>query len=685
MLQAIFTTGVDEVTVLGLTQWDRGQQLQITLDSLPESFCVHYSVKGKREADVVEATAENGVAVVNIPNAILQQDKDAVAWIYVGDDKTAETIKTIHLPIERRAKPNDYIYEEDDLLTLGTVLASVKTSEVSARNYATETKTARNEVVEAAEYVEQTEASLREAMTNSTNPPYVGNNGNWFVFNESTAAYEDSGTCAVAFARTNLLDNSDFRNVINQRGETTYGDAYAAAYTIDRWKRNNARNGSLTVNAGTGIALSRSLADNSKVYILQYVNETRKLHAGKKYTLAAMTPSGEIYATAATYQAESFAITRMPVDFVGVVGETATFTVEVKSDEPLTYQWQFKNASNVWESSGMTGSQTASMSVPITAARDGYMYRCVIENASGDKSYTRVVTLTVVTADELAGMIRITSHPADAVAQIDETVTFAVAAEGEGLTYRWEWKQPSATETWQISSGVGATTNTLTVEAKDYRDGYMYRCVVTNTAGHTATTETAKLVIRDAQGQTNPALHSTMVALVSIPNGEIALYSRGSTLLPCVQICVTANTVPVELAWVALYEGEYTAETLPPYVSKGYAAELAECQRYLYVVKPEVAYLPMCSGIIKGASRIWYNVAFPTKMRITPTFSYGGGTFTTNTSMFDYISSIELKFADKYRALLDATTQNERQTVLDACSILCGDSGSEYLEFNAEL
>ena len=32
--------------------------------------------------------------------------------------------------------------------------------------------------------------------------------------------------------------------------------------------------------------------------------------------------------------------------------------------------------------------------------------------------------------------------------------------------------------------------------------------------------------------------------------------------------------------WAALYEGEYTAETLPPYVPKGYAAELAECLRY---------------------------------------------------------------------------------------------------------
>lgn len=37
--------------------------------------------------------------------------------------------------------------------------------------------------------------------------------------------------------------------------------------------------------------------------------------------------------------------------------------------------------------------------------------------------------------------------------------------------------------------------------------------------------------------------------------------------------------------WAALYEGEYTAETLPPYVPKGYAAELAECLRYYRRIK----------------------------------------------------------------------------------------------------
>ncbi len=55
--------------------------------------------------------------------------------------------------------------------------------------------------------------------------------------------------------------------------------------------------------------------------------------------------------------------------------------------------------------------------------------------------------------------------------------------------------------------------------------------------------------------------------------------------------CVNSNYVLVNIYvksavtvyWAALYEGEYTAETLPEYQPKGYGAELAECQRYYQI------------------------------------------------------------------------------------------------------
>lgn len=46
-------------------------------------------------------------------------------------------------------------------------------------------------------------------------------------------------------------------------------------------------------------------------------------------------------------------------------------------------------------------------------------------------------------------------------------------------------------------------------------------------------------------------------------------------------------TKPIK--WAALYEGSYTADTLPAYVPKGYAEELAECQQRFHVYATENA------------------------------------------------------------------------------------------------
>lgn len=45
----------------------------------------------------------------------------------------------------------------------------------------------------------------------------------------------------------------------------------------------------------------------------------------------------------------------------------------------------------------------------------------------------------------------------------------------------------------------------------------------------------------------------------------------------------------ISLVWAALYEGTYTAEALPPYVQKGYAAELLACQMYYHLYATESA------------------------------------------------------------------------------------------------
>lgn len=66
--------------------------------------------------------------------------------------------------------------------------------------------------------------------------------------------------------------------------------------------------------------------------------------------------------------------------------------------------------------------------------------------------------------------------------------------------------------------------------------------------------------------------------------------------------------------WAALYEGEYTAETLPPYVPKGYAAELAECKWYFQVVLTNKQAFPgYCAN---GTAYCFINIQ---TMRVAPT------------------------------------------------------------------
>ena len=80
---------------------------------------------------------------------------------------------------------------------------------------------------------------------------------------------------------------------------------------------------------------------------------------------------------------------------------------------------------------------------------------------------------------------------------------------------------------------------------------------------------------------------------------------------------MTAIGETSNVEWVALYEGAYTAETLPPYSPKGYAAELAECQRYYFTYGSlRLLLLHNVDGVDRGT------FLFPTEMRIIPTLSY---------------------------------------------------------------
>lgn len=105
MLEAIFTTNVEAIKVGGLTQWDKGQVISVICPDITELFQVHFAFKGSKEALVVNAAD----TTFEIPDELLMQSRDLVAYVYaLGTDGSGETVKTIHLPVTPRAKPEDY-------------------------------------------------------------------------------------------------------------------------------------------------------------------------------------------------------------------------------------------------------------------------------------------------------------------------------------------------------------------------------------------------------------------------------------------------------------------------------------------------------------------------------------------------------------------------------------------------
>lgn len=73
------------------------------------------------------------------------------------------------------------------------------------------------------------------------------------------------------------------------------------------------------------------------------------------------------------------------------------------------------------------------------------------------------------------------------------------------------------------------------------------------------------------------------------------------------------HLLPGSYLWVALYEGEYTVETLPEYQPKGYGVELVECMRYYQVFAARARSVPGSTNVI------CYPFQFAMPMRIAPT------------------------------------------------------------------
>ena len=130
--------------------------------------------------------------------------------------------------------------------------------------------------------------------------------------------------------------------------------------------------------------------------------------------------------------------------------------------------------------------------------------------------------------------------------------------------------------------------------------------------------------------------------------------------------------VPVENLRMALYEGYYTVETLPPYVPKGYAAELLECQRYYVALRAFPGYsTPICEGYMANTNTGRALIYLPVPMRATPSLSYYN------------VTSIMMRSGGKEYTGASATVLGKTENgVVLHCVLPSGQSTSSFYAFS---
>ncbi len=218
--------------------------------------------------------------------------------------------------------------------------------------------------------------------------------------------------------------------------------------------------------------------------------------------------AADTFAKEVTLTPYSPKIQTQPHSVTAPIGNTAEFFVGASGGD-LSYEWQY-NAGDGWKKSNGTGAATERLSIPITAGRNGYKYRCIVSNEYGRTATTVACTLKVKT--------KITAQPASLTKPVGEAAKFTVKATGAGLTYQWQYNKGDG---WKNSNGTGAKTATLTISTAAGYHGYKYRCVIGNANNQPVTSSAATLTVRTAI--------TAQPASLTKPVGEAAKFTVTAT------------------------------------------------------------------------------------------------------------------------------------------------------------
>ena len=371
----------------------------------------------------------------------------------------------------------------------------------------------------------------------------------------------------------NLLDNSDFRNPVAQAG--IGGKHGGKTYVCDRWYDTYGY-GTYSLNEGVGITLSYG---TNHCYCVQKINNASQYY-GKTMTLAIQLSNGTIYVNSGTYLSSSISL-----KISGDNWEYDLFYDRVELvvvSDSITVSW-------IALYEGSYTAETLPSYVP--KGKHVEMLNCGVSlaphNLLDNSDFTNPVNQR----------------------------NSAYYTNGNEYTID-RWKTQYGTNISIENGYVNIWGNWDLKQRLKKPLGIIY-------------TLAAKVRI-NFTGDNTPAvgIDGGQKVELDAPIGEWRIYAKQIDISS-----ITDETIEIQLApnggsssgsisveWVALYEGSYDASTLPAYQPKGYAAELAEAQRY-YQTIPALTHI---SGVTNTTTSFGAKYRIPT-MRIAPTVSIASG------------------------------------------------------------
>lgn len=162
MLIAHFPANTNSIDIYDGWQYDNGQSMQITgLAGLPSAPQVHFAKLGETTTEARTGSVVDDVLTVTVPNAVFESPSGFMAFVYIVTEASGKTLCKVRVSLVSRAQPSD----------------TVTTDQQSAWD----------------ENIAQLEAVIAAQEAFEVHAPYIGENGNWYIYDAKAGEYADSG------------------------------------------------------------------------------------------------------------------------------------------------------------------------------------------------------------------------------------------------------------------------------------------------------------------------------------------------------------------------------------------------------------------------------------------------------------------------------------------------------------